>query len=123
MGPPEIIGVLVATLPLAFFASGLQVLVASFARSFKEAQSYISLLILLPMIPSIIAQLYSLGNKWWMAPIPALGQQVLLTEVLSGESVSLLSFLASGASSLLLGLLCVWVTAKLFQREHIVFGR
>ncbi|MGY8823531.1 MAG: ABC transporter permease [Candidatus Latescibacterota bacterium] len=123
MGPPEIIGVLVATLPLAFFASGLQVLVASFARSFKEAQTYISLLILLPMVPSVIAQLYSLGNEWWMAPIPALGQQVLLTEVLSGESVSLFSFLASGASSLALGLLCVWITAKLFQREHIVFGR
>ncbi len=123
IGVPEIIGVLVATLPLAFFASGLQVLVASFARSFKEAQTYISLLILLPMIPSVIAQIYSLGNEWWMAPIPALGQQVLLTEVLSGEPVSLLSFLASGLSSLILGLLCVWITAKLFQREQIVFGR
>ncbi|MEE2728959.1 MAG: ABC transporter permease [Candidatus Latescibacterota bacterium] len=123
LGAPEVAGVLLATLPLAFFASGAQVLVSSFARSFKEAQTYISLMIIVPMAPSIIAQLYSLGNEWWMAPIPVLGQQVLMTEVVSGEPVSLLSYAATGLSSLVLGLLCVWVTARLFTRENVVFGR
>ncbi len=123
LGAPEIAGVLLATLPLAFFASGAQVLVASFARSFKEAQTYISLMIIVPMAPSVIAQIYSLGNEWWMAPIPVLGQQVLMTEVVSGEPVSLLSYAATGLSSLALGLLCVWITARLFTRENVVFGR
>ena len=123
LGAPEITGVLLATLPLAFFAAGAQVLVASFARSFKEAQTYISLMIIVPMAPSVIAQLYSLGNEWWMAPIPVLGQQVLMTEVVSGEPVSLLSYAATGLSSLVLGLLCVWITARLFTRENVVFGR
>ena len=123
LGAPEIAGVLLATLPLAFFASGAQVLVASFARSFKEAQTYISLMIIVPMAPSVIAQIYSLGNEWWMAPIPVLGQQVLMTEVISGEPVSLLSYAATGLSSLALGLLCVWITARLFTRENVVFGR
>ncbi len=123
LGAPEVAGVLLATLPLAFFASGAQVLVASFARSFKEAQTYISLMIIVPMAPSVIAQIYSLGNEWWMAPIPVLGQQVLMTEVVSGEPVSLLSYAATGLSSLVLGLLCVWVTARLFTRENVVFGR
>lgn len=123
LGAPEIAGVLLATLPLAFFASGAQVLVASFARSFKEAQTYISLMIIVPMAPSVIAQIYSLGNEWWMAPIPVLGQQVLMTEVVSGEPVSLLSYAATGLSSLVLGLLCVWITARLFTRENVVFGR
>ncbi|MEE2628436.1 MAG: ABC transporter permease [Candidatus Latescibacterota bacterium] len=123
LGAPEVAGVLLATLPLAFFASGAQVLVSSFARSFKEAQTYISLMIIVPMAPSIIAQLYSLGNEWWMAPIPVLGQQVLMTEVVSGEPVSLLSYAATGLSSLVLGLLCVWITARLFTRENVVFGR
>ena len=123
LGAPEVAGVLLATLPLAFFASGAQVLVSSFARSFKEAQTYISLMIIVPMAPSIIAQLYSFGNEWWMAPIPVLGQQVLMTEVVSGEPVSLLSYAATGLSSLVLGLLCVWITARLFTRENVVFGR
>jgi sodium transport system permease protein len=123
LGPAEIVGVLAATLPLAFFASGLQILVATFARSFKEAQTYVSMLIFLPMVPYFIASVSSLGTQPWMIPVPALGQQVLLTSVLGGEKVSFLSFLVSGSSSLFLGLLCVWVTARLFQRERIVFGR
>ena len=100
-------------------------LVSSFARSFKEAQTYISLMIIVPMAPSIIAQLYSLGNEWWMAPIPVLGQQVLMTEVVSGEPVSLLSYAATGLSSLVLGPLCVWVTARLLhaRKRRLLHGR
>jgi len=77
LGAPEATGVLQATLPSAFFASGAQVL----------------------------------------------GQQVLMTEVVSGELISLLSYAASDLSSLVLGLLCVWITARLFTRENVVFGR
>jgi len=46
-----------------------------------------------------------------------------MTEVVSGEPVSLLSYAATGLSSLVLGLLCVWITARLFTRENVVFGR
>jgi sodium transport system permease protein len=97
-------------------------LIASFARSFKEAQTYLSLLIFLPMAPSIVSSIYSLDSQPWMVPIPALGQQVVLVDVLSGEPVGLLSFISAGLSSLILGLGCVWLTARLFKREKIVFG-
>ena len=123
VGAPEALGILAATLPLAFFASGLQVLVATFARSFKEAQTYISMLIFLPMTPHLVMSVYSLDSAPWMLPIPALGQQVVLTDVIGGEPVGFLSFLVVGLSSLVLGLVCVWITARLFQRERIVFGR
>ena len=122
LGTPEIVGVLAATLPLALFASGLQLLVATFARSFKEAQTYISLLIFLPMVPHFITSVYSLDTAFWMLLVPALGQQVLLTDVLGGDQVDFLSFVVVGLSSLVLGLLCVWLTSRLFQRERIIFG-
>ena len=44
-------------------------------------------------------------------------------EVASGEPVSLLSYAATNLSSLMLGLLRVWITARLFTRENVVFGR
>ena len=122
LGAPEITGVLAATLPLALFASGLQLLVATFARSFKEAQTYISLLIFLPMVPHFITSILSLDTAFWMLLVPALGQQVLLTDVLGGDQVDFLSYLVVGLSSLVLGLLCVWITSRLFQRERIIFG-
>ncbi|MBT4978528.1 MAG: ABC transporter permease [Gemmatimonadetes bacterium] len=120
---PVIAGVLFTALPLAFFASGMQMLVSSFARSFKEAQTYVSLLIVIPIIPTVFVILYSLNNEWWMAPIPVLSQQVLLTEILGGETGSIFPYIVSGLSSFALGLLSIWVTARLFAREKIIFGR
>mgnify|MGYP001264362991 CR=1 FL=1 len=123
IGTREIVGVLLATLPLSLFASGLQITLASFARSYKEAQTYLSMLMLMPMIPHFIASMSSLGDAWWMLPVPALGQHVILTDVLGGEPIGVGSVLLVVLSSPLLGLLCVEITARLFERERIVFGR
>jgi sodium transport system permease protein len=123
LGGVAVIGILAATLPLALMAAGLQILVASFARSFKEAQTYLSLLMLLPMLPSFVASLWELGDEPWMIPIPALGQQVLLSRVIGGESAAGTEFALAGLSALVMGLVCVWLTARLFRRESIIFGR
>ncbi len=57
-------------------------------------------------------------------PAPdALGPQMLLQGVVSGESPGLLAYGAAGASSLVLALLCVALTARLFRRERIIYGR
>jgi sodium transport system permease protein len=88
LGLGAAVGILAATWPLALMAAGLQILVASFARSFKEAQTYLSLLMLLPMLPSFIASLWELGDAPWMIPVPALGQQVILARVIGGESAA-----------------------------------
>lgn len=118
-----VLGIAAATVPMGFLASGLQLLVATFARSFKEAQSYLSLLMLFPLIPSFVASLWELGDAAWMIPVPALGQQVLLDRVLGGEQVGLGAFLVAGASALIVGFACAVITARLFRRESIIFGR
>jgi sodium transport system permease protein len=123
LGPSEMLGIVAATLPVALLASGSQILVATFARSYKEAQMYVQFLMLLPMIPGFFAMLYPLDGKAWMVPVPILGQQVLLDDVLGGEVVGLASFFAAGASALVIGLLCVAAAARLFRSERIVFGR
>ena len=123
LGGREAAWLLAGTLPLALFASGLQMALSTFARSYKEAQTFMSLLMLLPIVPHFIASLWSLGDAWWMLSVPALGQYVLLTDVLGGEAVRVGACLAVVLSSALLGLACVEVTARLFERERIIFGR
>lgn len=123
LGGREAAWLLAGTLPLALFASGLQMALSTFARSYKEAQTLMSLLMLLPIVPHFIASLWSLGDAWWMLAVPALGQYVLLTDVLGGEAVQVGACLAVVLSSALLGLVCVDVTARLFERERIIFGR
>ena len=83
---------------------------------------YINLLIFIPLIPGFIASVSSLPPDPWMVAIPALGQQILLTEVLGGTNPGIGSFLLAGASSMVLGLLCVFVTARMFRNEKLVLG-
>jgi sodium transport system permease protein len=123
IGVVEIIGVLAASLPLAPLAAGLQLLVATFARSFKEAQTYLSLLIFLPMTPGVITSVHPVKSEIWMSFVPVLGQQVLLGDVLAAEAPPLWSFLVAGAAALVVGGACVEATARLFGRERIVYGR
>lgn len=123
LGQREALGILAVGLPLCLFASGLQVLVATFARSFKEAQTYVSMLVMLPMVPHFISSVSSLGEAWWMYLVPALGQHMVLTDVVGGEALSAGRFVAVALSSAALGLVCAAVTARLFEREQIVFGR
>jgi len=122
VGPRDMVGILAGTVPLAFLASGLQLLVSTFARSFKEAQVYINLLIFVPMIPGFLATMSTLPSDSWVTAVPALGQQVLLTEVLGGTNPGISPFLLAGSTSMFIGLLCVIITARLFQNEKLVLG-
>ena len=123
LGPEQVGGILAATLPMCLFITALQTCIATMARSFKEAQSYMGLLIVVPMIPGIMAALYPIGNQVWMYGVPVLGTQVLLTNVLGGRPPTLAAFLTSGVVSLVVALLLVRVTTGLFRSERIIFAR
>lgn len=123
LGLPEMLGLLAAILPMSLLAPGLQLLISTFARTYKEAQTYVSLLIFLPMVPFLYSTSHHIKPEAWMYPVPILGQQVLLTEVLGGRAPTVLQFGLSGLASLCVGVACVWLTARLFARESIVFGR
>ena len=85
LGPEHIGLILAAVLPMCLFSTALQACIATLARSFKEAQSYMGILILVPTIPGIMTALYPLGGQVWMYGVPVLGSQVLLTNVLGGR--------------------------------------
>ena len=108
---------------MALLVTGLQIFIVTFARSFKEAQSYLGMLIILPMLPGFLSVLYPLGNQPWMIPIPILGQHVLLDDVLGGKAPHLIWFGVAGLSALVAGLVCVYLTTRLFHKEKIIFGR
>ena len=111
------------TVPMALMASSLQMFVATFARSFKEAQTYVSIMIFVPMIPGVVTQIYPLQPADWMMLVPALSHQLLLIDVMGGEGVGALSVSTSALSTTLLALLFLALTARLLEQEKIIFGR
>src|SRR6266540_6770996 len=123
LGAPEVAGLLAAGLPMCFLSTGLQSYAATFARSFKEAQSYMGFLMMAPMLPGVMSTLYPLGDKAWMYPIPMIGQQVLLAAVLGGRQVGVLGFVVAAAGALAAAAVLVRLTTALFHREQIIFSR
>jgi sodium transport system permease protein len=123
LGSEQIGGLLAAALPICFLAPAIQAYASSFARSFKEAQSYMGILIMVPMVPGMLSTLYPLGDKPWLHPVPIIGQQVLLTAVMGGRPVGVLSFVVAAASTLALAIVLVRMTTMLFRNERIIFSK
>jgi sodium transport system permease protein len=121
--PTALLGVLLAAAPMALMASALQILVASFARSFKEAQTYISLLIFVPMVPAVIGMMTGLEHSVGALLIPGVGQQIVVERLFGGEAAGVLDFVLPMTSALVVAAACVWLTAWMFRRESVVFGR
>ena len=119
----DLMSLLMLVLPLALLLSAVVIFVSTFARSFKEAQGYIGMLVLLPMLPGMLAALYPLSNRPWLAPVPIVGQYALAADLLGGRppGAALFAIAASSAVALAVGL--VILSARLLKREAIIFGR
>ena len=123
IGRNEFIGVLAAMLPMCLFSASLQASVATLARSFKEAQSYMGVLVLLPMLPGMISAVSTLGQDAWMYLVPVLGQHVLVMGVLSGRPEEWWAFVTAGLLAMLSAALLIRTMTTLFKIERIIFGR
>jgi len=122
-GVPDALLLLAATLPMSLIAPSIQMYLASFAKSFKEAQSYMGYLIFLPMLPGIVTAFYPIGDRPWMAPIPILGQYALSTDIMGGKPPSPGYLMIAAVSAAALALLFVVLTTRLFSKEKIIFAR
>jgi sodium transport system permease protein len=123
IGPQHVGPILLAVGPMCLFTTALQATVATLARSFKEAQTYMGVLILGPMLPGIMSALYPIGKAAWNYAIPMLGPHVLLTEVLGGSVPNSTAFLTSAGTCLLASAILIRITTGLFRSEHIILGR
>jgi sodium transport system permease protein len=120
---PQLAGMLAVLLPLCPLMVAGQVYMATFAKSFKEAQSYLSLLMMAVMLPGFILTLYQPGNKMWMYFVPFLGQTAMMSDVLGGRPTSWMLVVGPALISLALAAVAVRATTALLHRERIIFGR
>jgi sodium transport system permease protein len=122
-GAPHMIGLMAAALPMCLLTASVQSCVATLAKSFKEAQTYMGILILVPMLVGVMGTLYPIDNQPWMWGVPLLGQYVLLTSVLGGYAPGPIAFVVAAAACLGSAALLVRTTVALLNDERIVFGR
>jgi len=112
-----------AALPMCLLTASVQSCVATLAKSFKEAQTYMGILILAPMLVGVMGTLYPIDHQPWMYGVPLLGQYVLLTSVLGGYAPGPLAFAAAATTCVACAVLALRATVALLDDERIVFGR
>jgi len=123
LGSPELIRTLSVVLPLCPLIVAIQMYVATFAKSFKEAQSYLSFLMMAQMVPGMMATMNTMTPKAWMYYVPWIGQQSLLTDVLGNKPISPVVFLIVAVTNIALAAMVLRGTSGLLHREKIIFGR
>ncbi|HLJ44802.1 MAG TPA: ABC transporter permease [Bryobacteraceae bacterium] len=123
LGTPQMVLLIAALAPVAALGPALEVFIACFAKSFKEAQSYSAFLIFAVMAPGIIQIFHPFPDQPWMKPIPLIGQYTLAKDILSGNVPSALEFISAGIGVLLLAGVFVWMASRLFSSEKIIFSR
>lgn len=111
------------TLPMILLASGLQIVVATFTKSFKEAQTYLGILPLIAGLPGAFLTFLPVKASVWTMLIPAFGQSILINQIMRGEPVQPQHAVVAAIVTLGLALSLIWVAVKLYQRESILLGR
>ena len=118
------IGAMFAILtPLTFVGAALQMLVATFAHSFKEAQTYLSLFNLAPTLPAVIVLLNPFDSALWMSAVPVLSQQMLVLDVVKLTPLAPASMALTWLTSVAYSAVALLVVERLFHKESIIYGR
>jgi sodium transport system permease protein len=119
IGLTTVLSIFIMVLPIAvLFAAGLMT-VALFAKSYKEAQSYISPLMFVVIIPAVAAMLpIDLDAK--LALVPILNASLLCKELVTGTyhwNFIAIIFL----STCVYAGVALFLAVKMFQREDVLF--
>lgn len=122
LGVATLAKILFVISPVAILAAALLTLLAAFAKSYREAQSYMGLVILIPMIPSLIFMANPIKAETWMMNLPLFSQNILIGEIIREESVALSWYAMSIASTLVIGLALAVLAANLYNRPRLIFS-
>ncbi len=119
-GPAVMLGAFLLFAPFILLGAALMTLVASFTKSYREAQTWLSVLLIAPTLPILIVSLLTLRPQLEFMFVPSLSQHLLLVDLVKNEPVNGLHVAISFVSTLVLGALLTWVCARLYRREGLL---
>jgi sodium transport system permease protein len=116
-----LIAVTLALIPLVLFAAAVELLISTWCRNIKEAHTYLSLIVFLPMgIGMFLVFFPHMATRWLWLPVA--GQQLLIDLLTKGAPVSLLSWLALSIGTAASAAAFLLAAAKLLHRDEFVYG-
>jgi len=119
-GPGVVIAAFFLLLPFVLLGAAIMTLVASFTKSYKEAQTWLSIVLIAPTLPILIVSILNVRPKLEFMFVPSLSQHLILQDMVKNEPLVWLHVLISVASTLLIGAALTWVCARLYRREGLL---
>ncbi|HTV51549.1 MAG TPA: ABC transporter permease [Steroidobacteraceae bacterium] len=122
LGPAFALKVLVLMLPLVLLVAALQTFVSAFSKSYREAQTYLGILMLVPVLPSVLLSVMPVKTAAWMYAVPLLSQQVGITELLLGGTVTAAQVLTCLLCGFAVAALMLALTTRVYGSERLAIS-
>ena len=119
-GPAVVLAALAIFLPFILVGAALMTLVASFTKSYREAQTWLSVVLIAPTMPILIVSILTLRPRTEFMFIPSLSQHLLLVDRVKNEPINGLHVAISVASTLVIGIVLTLACARLYRREGLL---
>ena len=119
-GPRVALAVFGVMAPFVPFGAAIMTIVASFTRSYREAQSWLTAVLLVPTVPIIFAAIYQVPTRGALMWIPSLSQHLLINSLLRAEPLHAAHVALSAGTALVCGALLALLAARLYEREAIL---
>lgn len=118
----KIAQMLMVLLPMLFIGTALLTWISAGAKSVKEAQSYMTFLTLMPMIPTIFLMVNPVKNQLWMFATPFLAQNQILLKIIRAETIEPVIWLTYFLSSFAVALLLWWLATSRYYQERLAIA-
>jgi sodium transport system permease protein len=119
-GPLTVAAAFLILAPFILLGAAVMTLVASFTKSYREAQTWLSGVLLLPTLPILIVSILTLRPRLEFMFVPSLSQHLLLIDMVKNEPLDPLHIAISAGSTLLFGGILTWICARLYRREGLL---
>jgi len=114
---------LVVLVPMILLMPSVLLFVGSRARTFKEAQANVSVLLFVVSLIPVVQLFLQRKEPEWLVLVPVSGQYSLLNLALRGEAIGLGPLALSYLTPLALAVIALVAVARLFSRESLLAGR
>jgi len=120
IGLPTVFAVFLMALPLAVLFAAVLLTIALFAKSYKEAQSYLTPMTFVVVIPAVASLMPGVELTSKLALVPILNTSLVCKEIVAGtyhwHSIGIIF-----SSTCVYAAAALFIAVKMFQRESVLF--
>jgi sodium transport system permease protein len=122
VGPRAVAAILPLMVPLVLLIVVSQMLLSAFAKTYREAQTYLGLLQLLPVIPSVLLSIMPVAPTLWLYALPLIGQQLAIMQILRGEALQASALVLCTVTTLLALVAVFWAARRVYESERLAIN-